>query len=70
MSSPSSPPPRLCIRCRQPLPKDVTFCVGCGCQNEPDAVHGRKLQAELEAESRVGFAKFMQGLISPFRWFR
>lgn len=69
MSGSDRTPERKCIRCRQILPADVTFCVGCGCQNEPDAVHGKKLQLQGQAEARIGLAKFFQNLSGHIRWF-
>lgn len=59
---------RVCIRCRQPLPMDVTYCVGCGCQNEPDSVYAKQVGFDQEIENRQFWLKFRMALgrIFPF----
>ena len=44
--------PITCSRCRQPLPKGTTFCVGCGVQNQADAPFEQSLQNQQKIEAR------------------
>jgi hypothetical protein len=65
----SEPPAgRPCVRCRQPLPKDVTYCVGCGCQNDANAVYSKQVGFDHQIENRQAWLKFMTYLWGRFRW--
>ncbi|ADB15353.1 hypothetical protein Psta_0667 [Pirellula staleyi DSM 6068] len=44
---------RLCARCRQPLPPETSFCVGCGLQNGEDELIGRQIGFDQQIESRL-----------------
>ncbi len=64
-----SPAGKQCVRCRQPLPKDVTYCVGCGCQNEADSVYAKQVGFNQQIESRQAWLKFLNSLLGRF-WIR
>lgn len=43
---------RVCSRCRQPLPSDVNYCVGCGSYNNADDVIGKQIGFDRQIEER------------------
>jgi len=65
-----NPPARLCTRCRQPLPKDVTFCVGCGAQNDADSIYAKQVGFEQQREDRLTWLRIRMAFASIFRIFR
>ncbi|WP_425617476.1 hypothetical protein NA78x_001154 [Anatilimnocola sp. NA78] len=62
----SDPQARNCVRCRQPLPRDVTYCVGCGCQNEADAVYNKQIGFDGQIENRLNWTRIKTAFWAMF----
>ena len=53
MTGNSTVPTRNCSRCRQPLPQDVNYCVGCGNYNNADQLIGKQIGFDRQIEDRL-----------------
>jgi hypothetical protein len=49
-----------CIRCRQPLPVDVTFCASCGFDNGEVQRMGQRATFDEKIEDRLLWLRFKQ----------
>ena len=56
-----------CTRCRQPLPKEVSFCAACGFDNGEFVRMGKRATFDEKIEQRLWWLKLKQFLPWFFR---
>ncbi len=57
-----------CLRCRQTLPHDVTFCVSCGFDNGEMQRVGKAACFDLQIQERLAWLRLKQQIICSFLW--
>jgi hypothetical protein len=59
-----------CVKCRQPLPPEVTFCASCGFDNGEFVRMQKYATFDEKIEQRLNWLRFKQWLMRSFLWWR